>query len=148
MYVLYTYNKKMVGRQRGVPSPKILMLIDMIDLKQKIATSLEVEDKACTKSHQHDIEEAEEYYLKEPSIWSALQSVWLKVVAQIVVHFIVSLIAKLQMRTTAMRWSANKVQSVQSCLHMFTFWIESSSSGRCRVIGPPWPRVAVANVHQ
>ena len=127
------------------------MLIDM-NLQQKIATSLKVEDKACTKSHKHDVEEAEEYYLKEPSILSALQSVWLKVVAQIVVHLIVSLmnecLAKLQMRTTAMRWSAKKVQSVQSFLHMFTFWIESSSSGRCRVIGPPWPRVAVANVHQ
>lgn len=106
------------------------MLMDMIDLKQKIATSLKVEDKACTKSHQHDIEEAEEYYLKEPSILSALQSAWLKV-AQIVVHFIVSLmnesVAKLQMRTTSMRWSANTVQSVQ--WNMFTYvyfldWIE------------------------
>jgi len=50
------------------------MLIDM-NLQQKIATSLKVEDKACTKSHKHDVEEAEEYYLKEPSILSALQSV-------------------------------------------------------------------------
>ena len=62
--------------------------------------------------------------------------------------FIVSLmnecVAKLQMRHSDANYSDVLVGKQGSM--MFTVWIESSSSGRCRVIGPPWPRIAVANV--